>query len=85
MIFLYYIIIGLIVVTLRVIIFSFRGKKRGIDMITLNKALKTYSDTTILSILIGLITWPYRIILFNKYEKNIIDSCLKNKKELEES
>lgn len=85
MIFLYYIIIGLIVTMLRVIICEVRCKKRGIDMITFNKTLKTYSDTTTVSILIGLITWPYRIILFNKYEKNIIDSCLKNKKELEES
>ena len=84
MIFLYYIGIGLIVVLLRSIIYMIKCVKKGIDLDTLNRFTYSYISITIWSVLIGIIIWPIRIILFNKYEKDIINSCLKYKKELEE-
>ena len=84
MIFLYYIGIGLIVALLRSVICMIKCVKMGIDLDTLNKFTYSYMSITIWSILIGLIIWPIRVILFNKYEKDIINSCLKYKRELKE-
>jgi len=84
MIFLYYIGIGLIVVLIRSIMYMVKCLKMGIDLDTLNKFTYSYMSITVWSVLIGIIIWPIRVILFNKYEKDIIDSCLKYKKELEE-
>ena len=83
MIFLYYIIIGLIVALLRSIICVVKCSKIGINLNILNKFISNYLVFNIWSILIGIIIWPIRLILFNNIEKDIIDSCLHYKTELE--
>lgn len=84
MIFLYYVIIGLIIVMLRSIIFTIKCFKKGIKADIYSKFLHNYIDFNIWSILLGIIIWPIRVIMFNKNEKEIIHYCLEYKKELEE-